>query len=203
MRSLLSCKNEVSQNFEQSLKLWGKHASVLIQLSPRGVISFCSLNNELFEQLYGKGYRECPSPNEQVTLVFSQSRDFDLVELEQLLGTVGWSRRPVRRVRRALDHSLLTVGLWRHDLRVPRLVGFARCTGDGVLEATVWDVAVHPLYQGSGLGKQLMKYVLDLLIDMKIERVTLFADPGVVSFYQRQGWTLEPRGNRCAFWYAN
>ena len=34
-------------------------------------------------------------------------------------------------------------------------------------------------------------------------KVTLFADAEVVSFYKRQGWMLEPRGSKCAFWYAN
>ncbi len=99
--------------------------------------------------------------------------------------------------------SLLKVGLWRHDPKFPRLVGFARCTGDGVIEATVWDVAIHPLYQGTGLGKQLMIYILDCLRDMGVDRVTLFADPGVVDFYLSQGWILEPGGNKCAFWYAS
>lgn len=135
--------------------------------------------------------------------LISQYRQFDLLELERLLTAVGWSRRPMRRVHRALEHTLLNVGLWRHDSQFPRLVGFARCTGDGVLEATVWDVAIHPLYQGGGLGKQLMDYILESLKEMGIERVTLFADPGVVSFYKRQGWTLEPQGHRCAFWYAS
>lgn len=167
------------------------------------MVSISSLPNQVLEELYGKGARECSSSTEPGTLVFSQSRDFDLVELEQLLSTVGWSRRPVRRVKKALDHSLLKVGLWRHDLRFPRLIGFARCTGDGVIEATVWDVAVHPIYQGVGLGKEMMAYILDALREMGIERVTLFADPGVVVFYQRMGWKLEPGGNRCAFWYAN
>lgn len=157
---------------------------------------------ELLQQ-YGTDARLCPCANDQLTLVFSQTHSFDLVELEQLLEAVGWSRRPVRRVRKALANSLLKVGLWRHDPRIPRLVGFARCTGDGVFEATVWDVAVHPLYQGSGLGRQMMAYVLEALEQMGTERVSLFADPGVVSFYQRQGWELEPQQHRCAFWYAS
>ena len=152
--------------------------------------------------LYGSEHRLCPTANPQVTLVLSQEREIDLFELEQLCDAVGWSRRPVRRVRKALQHSLLVVGLWRHDARIPRLVGFARCTGDGVIEATVWDVAVHPLYQGVGLGKQLMAYVLDCLREMQVERVSLFADPGVVAFYGAQGWELEPQSRRCAFWYA-
>ena len=56
---------------------------------------------------------------------------------------------------------------------------------------------------GSGLGKELMKYILDALREMDIERVTLFADADVIPFYKSQGWTLEPKGNKCAFWYAN
>ena len=151
---------------------------------------------------YGEGHRLCPVANTQLTLVLSQDREIDLVELEQLCDAVGWSRRPLRRVRKALEHSLLRVGLWRHDARLPRLVGFARCTGDGVSEATVWDVAVHPRYQGAGLGKQLMVYVLDQLRAMEVERVSLFADPGVVGFYADQGWELEPMQRRCAFWYS-
>jgi ribosomal protein S18 acetylase RimI-like enzyme len=151
---------------------------------------------------YGAGHRLCPVANTQLTLVLSQEREIDLVELEQLCDAVGWSRRPLRRVRKALEHSLLRVGLWRHDARLPRLVGFARCTGDGVAEATVWDVAVHPRYQGAGLGKHLMVYVLDQLRAMEVERVSLFADPGVVDFYANQGWELEPMQRRCAFWYS-
>ena len=167
------------------------------------MIAACSIDSDLLRQVYGQGARECPSPYEQINLVFSKYRQFDLIELEQLLEAVGWNRRPVRRVRRALDNSLLTVGLWRHDPRFPRLIGFARATGDGVLEAAVWDVAINPVYQGSGLGKLLMKFTLDSLKEIGIERVTLFADPGVVDFYERQGWVLEPRGKRCAFWYSS
>ena len=152
--------------------------------------------------LYGQGHRLCSTPNPQLSLVLSTEREIDLYELEQLCDAVGWSRRPLRRVRKALENSLLVVGLWRHDPRVPRLVGFARCTGDGVIEATVWDVAVHQLYQGVGLGKQLMTYVIDLLRAQQVERVSLFADPGVVEFYSAQGWQLEPQQRRCAFWYA-
>ena len=110
--------------------------------------------------VYGLNSYEFTQKNKDETFVCSKSKDLDLIELDQLLQTVGWSRRPIRRVKRALDFSILVVGLWRHDYKFPRLVGFARCTGDGILEATVWDVAINPVYQGLGLGKELMKYIL-------------------------------------------
>ena len=161
------------------------------------------LDIDLIEEIYGKGSFECHLPNEGQHFIFSQSRPFDLIELEQLLQSVGWSRRPLKRVKKALDNSLLKVGLWRHDSKFPRLIGFARCTGDGILEATVWDVAISPIYQGSGFGKKLMLYVIKSIKEMGIKRITLFADPGVIDFYKSQGWTLDPKGMKCAFWYAN
>ena len=156
----------------------------------------------LYRSLYGRSYRCCELPGARLEVVLSLERPIDLIELEALCDAVGWNRRPLRKVRKALNHSLLRVGLWRHDARLPRLVGFARCTGDGVVEATVWDVAVHPLYQGVGLGRQLMDYVTVHLRRMGVEQVTLYADPDVVEFYSHQGWELEPQQRRCAFWYA-
>ncbi|MEB3199403.1 MAG: GNAT family N-acetyltransferase [Synechococcaceae cyanobacterium] len=158
---------------------------------------------EALTGLYGPDHRLCATPNPDLSVVLSCEREIDLIELEALCDAVGWSRRPLRRVRKALDNSLLCVGLWRHDPRLPRLVGFARCTGDGIVDATVWDVAVHPRYQGAGLGKELMRYVLERLQAMEVDRVTLFADPDVVGFYSAQGWELEPLQRRCAFWYAS
>tara|TARA_Y100001968_G_scaffold72631_2_gene63985 strand:- start:6655 stop:7200 length:546 start_codon:yes stop_codon:yes gene_type:complete len=169
----------------------------------RYVKSNLQLNSAVIESLYGKEAFECYSLDNERRFVFSQSKAFDLIELEQLLQAVGWSQRPLRRVKRALDFSMLKVGLWQHDPKFPRLVGFARCTGDGILEATVWDVAIHPVYQGMGLGKSLMEYVIKSIRNMGIKRITLFADPGVVSFYKSQGWKLEPKGHKCAFWYSN
>ncbi len=122
---------------------------------------------------------EFTQKNKEEVFVCSKDKELDLIELDQLLQTVGWNEK------------------------FPRLVGFARCTGDGILEATVWDVAVNPIYQGKGLGKELMKYILKELKNIGIFKVTLFADAEVVSFYKRQGWILEPRGSKCAFWYAN
>ena len=162
--------------------------------------NFISKNNLI--QIYGINSYEFTEKKKEEVFVCSKHKELDLIELDQLLQTVGWSRRPIRRVKKALENSILIVGLWRHDDKFPRLVGFARCTGDGILEATIWDVAINPVYQGLGLGKELMKYILKELKNIGISRVTLFADAEVVSFYKRQGWILEPRGTKCAFWYA-
>ncbi len=162
-----------------------------------------SLSDETLKTIYGQQAIQYFNQNNSSIFVFSDSKSFDLIELEQLLQAVGWGRRPLRRVKRALDNSLLKVGLWQHDSKFPRLIGFARCTGDGVIDATIWDVAINPVYQRCGLGKQLMSYLMKCLRRNGISRVTLFADADVITFYQRQGWNLEPKGNKCAFLYSN
>jgi GNAT superfamily N-acetyltransferase len=156
-----------------------------------------------FEGLYGRNHRVCSTPNAPHRFILSTTRRVDLNEQQQLCDDVGWSRLPIERVRLALENSLMVVGLWLHDPHQPRLVGFARCIGDGVIEAIVCDVAVHPNYQGIGLGKQLMTYVLDALRSQQVNRVTLFADPDVVEFYSAQGWELEPQQRRCAYWHED
>ena len=161
------------------------------------------LSHKTLKNKYGQQAQKYVIKNNPYNFVFSDSKPFDLIELEQLLQAVGWGRRPLRRVKRALDNSLLKVGLWQHDPKFPRLIGFARCTGDGVIDATIWDVAINPVYQGYGLGKQLMSYLMRSLKREGVSRVTLFADSNVIDFYKRQGWILEPKGNKCAFWYSN
>jgi len=162
-----------------------------------------ALSDETLKNIYGDQAIQYSSQDNSSLFVFSDSKSFDLIELEQLLQAVGWGRRPLRRVKRALDNSLLKIGLWQHDPNFPRLIGFARCTGDGVIDATIWDVAINPVYQGYGLGKQLMSYLMRSLKREGISRVTLFADSDVITFYKRQGWNLEPKGNKCAFLYSN
>lgn len=158
--------------------------------------------NDLLQRLYGAGFEELQVPKPELRLFLSLEREVDLLELERITTAVGWRSRPIRRVRRALRYSLLVVGVWCHDPFLPRLVGFARCIGDGVINATVWDVVIHPAYQGVGLGHGLMAFVVKQLRTMGVEHITLFADPGVICFYQNQGWQVEPNNQRCCFWYA-
>lgn len=175
---------------------------ILAARRPRSEPRPATDDKRLLQHLYGAGYQPLPLPIKGRQLILSLEREVDPLDLEHLTDAVGWRRRPLRRVRKAIHHSLLVTGLWRHDVRLPKLVGFARCTGDGVINAAVWDVVVHPHYQGVGLGRSLMDFVVQRLRSMGVERITLFADPDVVRFYTNQGWQLEPQDQRCCFWYA-
>ncbi len=136
-------------------------------------------------------------------IYFSTERDIDLYELEELCDAVGWSRRPLRKVKKAIQHSFVVVSMWEQRGSFRRLIGFSRATSDHAFNATIWDVVVHPDFQKQGLGKALMKQMIKELRNEDISNITLFADPHVVNFYRNLGFMADPEGIKGMFWYPN
>jgi len=134
-------------------------------------------------------------------IFFSTSQPVDLYELEELCDSVGWARRPLRKVKKALDHSYLVASAWEVRGAKTSLIGFARATSDHSFNATIWDVVIHPRFQSKGLGKAFMKYMIKKLRKDDISNVTLFADAHVVEFYKRLGFIPDPEGIRGMFYY--
>ena len=139
----------------------------------------------------------------EAEIVFSTDREIDLYELEELCDRVGWARRPLRKVKKAIQHSFLVVSMWEVKGKRRRLIGFARATSDHAFNATIWDVVVDPTFQNRGLGKALMQYTIQKLRSADISNITLFADPQVVEFYRRLGFMVDPEGIKGMFWYPN
>ena len=150
-----------------------------------------------------KTLTEVSSQDRGAQIVFSTERDIDLYELVELCDAVGWARRPIRKVRKAIEHSFLVVTMWEVQGSRRRLIGFSRATSDHAFNATIWDVVVHPDYQGKGLGKTLMKQLIKKLRSEDISNVTLFADPHVVDFYRNLGFMPDPEGIKGMFWYPD
>jgi ribosomal protein S18 acetylase RimI-like enzyme len=142
-----------------------------------------------------------PPPNSQI--FFSTDRDLNLYDLEELCDAVGWSRRPLRKVKKALQNSFIVVSMWEVKGASKRMIGFARATSDRSFNATIWDVVVHPDFQGLKLGKAMMKYTIEKIRAEDISNITLFADPHVVGFYNGMGFVEDPEGIKGMFWYPD
>ncbi len=136
-------------------------------------------------------------------IFFSHERDFDPYELEKLCHAVGWSRRPLRKVKKAIEHSFIVISMWEQRGTYRSLIGFSRATSDHAFNATIWDVVIHPEFQGKGLGKALMKQLIKELRRADISNITLFADSHVVDFYRELGFMSDPEGIKGMFWYPN
>jgi ribosomal protein S18 acetylase RimI-like enzyme len=77
-----------------------------------------------------------------------------------------------------------------------RLVGAGRALADGVDAAYLCDVAIHPDYQGRGLGRELMAQLHRLTRGHR--KVILYAAAGKEGFYRRLGF--EPLPNAMVVW---
>ncbi len=138
-----------------------------------------------------EGPRDEPLKNLTIVL----DKNISPLQVQELCASVGWSRRDPVLISRALRNSLSVVSAWDKDV----LVGFARATGDQVFNATIWDVAVRPVYQKKGVGRMLMLALLKDLDTYGIPLITLYADPGTDGFYKRFGFATDPSGVRGMF----
>lgn len=113
------------------------------------------------------------------------SRAIDLYQLQALFKvTAHWAQdRRIEDLDLAIRNSHPVVSVWDGD----RLIGFARAMSDGVYRATIWDVLIHPDYQGAGLGRKLVETVLMHPHVNRAERVYL-TTTHQQKFYERIGF---------------
>ena len=119
---------------------------------------------------------------------FSQSlADIDLYQLQELFNLAAfWAKeRSIKDWGTAIANSEPVVSIWDREL----LIGFARATSDGIYRATIWDVAIHPDYQGKGLGSKLVETVLSHPRMQKVERVYLMTTHQQ-EFYEKIGFQV-------------
>jgi len=67
-----------------------------------------------------------------------------------------------------------------------RLIGVGRALADGVDCSYICDVAVHPAYQGAGIGKEIVSRLVALSRGHR--KILLYAVPGKEPFYRRLGF---------------
>lgn len=116
-----------------------------------------------------------------------RSEQIDLQQLQHLFQrTAFWaSDRRLDDLAIALQHSNPVISAWDDD----RLIGFARAISDGIYRATIWDVVIHPDYQGAGLGRKLVETVLSHPHVNRVERVYLMTTHQQ-SFYEKIGFEV-------------
>lgn len=67
------------------------------------------------------------------------------------------------------------------------LIGAGRALADGIDCSYICDVAVHPQYQGKGIGKGIVSRLVDLSKGHR--KIILYAAPGKEAFYRKLGFS--------------
>lgn len=66
-----------------------------------------------------------------------------------------------------------------------RIVGVGRALSDGVCQAAIYNIALDEEFQGRGIGRRLIKTLLD---QVKGQNIILYTHPRTVSLYEKMGF---------------
>jgi ribosomal protein S18 acetylase RimI-like enzyme len=122
-----------------------------------------------------------------------QKVQVDFQQLQALFNLAAfWAcDRCPRDLQIAVANSDPVITAWDTDLakspHEPRMIGFARATSDGIYRAAIWDVVIHPDYQGAGLGRKLVQTVLSHPKLTRVERIYLMTT-NQQAFYEKIGF---------------
>lgn len=118
-----------------------------------------------------------------MTLTWMHSTDgVDWDELSALYRAAPLGEKPPLHLQKVFANSLFKCLVYEQS----KLVAAGRVLADGADCAYLCDIAVLPSHQGTGLGQQLVKALLDLSAGH--QKIILYAIPGKEPFYKRFGF---------------
>ncbi len=74
-------------------------------------------------------------------------------------------------------------------------VGMGRVISDGVSDGYIQDLAVLKDYQSMGIGRKIVRFLLEECISSGLSWVGLFSEPGTEGFYEILGFDFKPDYN--------
>jgi len=114
-------------------------------------------------------------------------KELDLEQLSRLLESAGMRSRDRKRMSRAIDGSTEVIAVF---LVSGGLIGFGRLISDGSYYGTIWDVAVDPDYQKSGIGTAVVTALLNTSRRLGLYMVGLFTALHNEQFYKNLGFII-------------
>ncbi len=118
--------------------------------------------------------------------------DVDWEELSELYRIAPLGEKPPDALRTVFSNSRFVRFIYAGD----QLVGAGRALADGLDCAYIADVAVHPDSQGTGLGGEMIRRLVDAASGHR--KIILYANPGKEGFYRRLGFL--PMNTAMAIW---
>jgi ribosomal protein S18 acetylase RimI-like enzyme len=113
--------------------------------------------------------------------VFEQER-IDWNELSNLYRIAPLGDKDPDLLQRVFSNSMFKCFVFDEG----RLVGAGRAVADGADCSYLCDVAVHPDFQGRGLGTAIITRLKELSAGHK--KIILYANPGTEGFYRKLGF---------------
>lgn len=122
----------------------------------------------------------------------TDSRTVDWEALSELYRLAPLGIKPPDALETVFGNSMFTCFVYAGD----DLVGAGRALADGLDCAYIADVAVHPDFQGRGLGRSIIQRLIGAAKGHR--KIILYANPGREGFYAKIGFL--PMNTAMAMW---
>jgi ribosomal protein S18 acetylase RimI-like enzyme len=106
----------------------------------------------------------------------------DWSELSELYRIAPLGNKTAEGLKLAFSNSMFKCFVFDGDA----LIGIGRAVADGIDCSYLCDVAIHPDYQGRGLGKAIILKLNELSAGHR--KIILYANPGKEGFYKKLGF---------------
>ena len=103
--------------------------------------------------------------------------------LSDLREAVGWNRMEKEYGDPRLS-SYCHIAVYEKDA----LIGYVDCVSNGVTDAYIQDLMVHPDYQGTGIGTSLINKMITYLKEQQIYMISVVYDESLKAFYEKFGF---------------
>jgi len=120
-----------------------------------------------------------------MSIQYKNTKCFQSGELQKLFLSVQWeSGQHPEKLVVAMENSSTVFSAWDNG----QLIGLINALDDSSMTVYIHFLLVQPEYQGKGIGKELLKMMLDKYSDYL--RVVLIAYEEETGFYQNSGFDL-------------
>ena len=104
-------------------------------------------------------------------------------DLADLRESVGWNR-----MEKEYNNPLLTSYYHIAVYEKEALIGYIDCVSNGVTDAYIQDLMVHPDYQRRGIGTELMTIMINYLKQKHIYMISVVFEEKLKPFYEKFGF---------------
>lgn len=114
---------------------------------------------------------------------FSLEKDINVSQIMALYQCTSWldGAETEETVKKMFLNSYAVASAY--DKETGKLIGFFRALSDGVGDAYMVDLIVHPSYRKKGIGKALVKLLSSFLKEQGITWIVCIGVPGTEKFY--------------------
>ncbi len=116
---------------------------------------------------------------------FVENPKLDARVIAELRNSVGWDAER-KRPEKLAGCTYMTAACFDGD----KLVGFVDVLGDGLDDALIRGLVVHPAYQRQGIGLKLLQMVISQTKKDGIRTTNVLFDPGLSDFYRKAGFKI-------------